>query len=134
NRSVKVARNIQDDAYKVEQVNGKLTTKLQREPTIDELAQEMDLSKQKLSLIINSRFHIKSLYDSIDGEDGNKTSLLENMECKESKHNYTMQDEKLWLKDCLEKLTDREKFVISNKYYKDKTQSEMSAVLSVSQP
>lgn len=129
---VKVSRSLKQIAIKAKGVSEALSKKLGREPSIDEIASELDVEKEDLLLALESTVSVEYLHGVIHEEEGTPICLMDkisqNGECEEEK---VVQN--ILLKEVLSKLEKRERQIIMLRYFEDKTQSEIGEILEISQ-
>ena len=130
NNMVRVSRSMRDTAYKAMQTKELLTGRNLREPTIEEIAAEMGCPKEDVVLALESIVEPSSLYDPVYS-DGRDTIFVMDL----IKDNYTDSDwlEEIALKQAMENLSEREKKILSLRFFVGKTQIEVSREVGISQ-
>ena len=128
---LKVSRSLKETAYKAFQVKEKMMEELNREPTLEELAQQMRLAREELVMALEAGAEVESLYKPILQKDGKETELLEKIEEKTSQEEQTIN--RILLNQLLEELTGKERQVIYMRYYAEKSQGEIGRMLGISQ-
>ena len=131
NNSVRVARSIKDTAYKALKIKEELTNKLNKEPTIDAIAKELDLTELEVSNALDSMKDTVSMFEPIYNDGGDTIYLFDQLEDK--KNNLSDIDIKLSLKDAINNLKEKEKYIINERYLIGKTQMELASELGISQ-
>jgi RNA polymerase sporulation-specific sigma factor len=131
NTPIRVSRSLRDIAYKVLQVRDQLAHKLSREPTMDEIASELEFSREEIIFALDSTQEPVSLFEPIYHDGGDPIFIMDQI--KDEKN----QDEK-WLevisiKDALHKLNEREKLILTLRFYRGKTQMEVAEEIGISQ-
>ncbi len=127
---VRVSRSLKDMAYKAMQTKEKLSEKLGREATIIEIAKEMDVKKQDVVLALEAIVDPVSLYEPVFSDGGDTIYVLDQVSDNSTDGNWI---EEIAIKDALLKLNDREKKIISLRFFKGKTQVEVSKEIGISQ-
>jgi RNA polymerase sporulation-specific sigma factor len=130
NNSVRVSRSIRDTAYQSLQAKQKLTQELDREPTIDEIANEIGLDTFSVSNALDAISDTISLNQPVY-KDGNETVRIMDQISDTKSHEDFL--EEISLKDALVKLTMREKEILTLRYFIGKTQMEVSNEVGISQ-
>ena len=131
NNSVRIARSIKDISYKALKVKEELTNKNNKEPSIKEIAEILELSEYEVSSALESMRETVSMFDPIYSDSGDTIYLSDQLEDKKSNmHNI---DEKIALKEAIKKLKDREKYIITERYMMGMTQMEIAQELGISQ-
>ena len=130
NNMVRVSRSMRDTAYKAMQTKELLTGRNLREPTIEEIATEMGCPKEDVVLALESIVEPSSLYDPVYS-DGRDTIFV----MDQIRDNCTDTDwlEEIALKQAMENLSEREKKILSLRFFAGKTQIEVSKEVGISQ-
>lgn len=130
NNSVRVSRSMRDTAYHAMQVKEKLINKMNREPTVEEIAKEMKLPKETVVLALEAIVEPVSLYEPLFS-DGNDTVYVMD-QIGDSFDDKDWLDE-ISMKDAIKNLSDREKKIIGLRFFKGKTQMEVASEIGISQ-
>ena len=130
NNSIRISRSMRDTAYKAMQVKERLMNDKQREPTIEEIARELDIPKEEVVLALESIVEPVSLYEPVYSDGGDTIYVMDQV----GDHN----DDKNWLdeialKEAIRHLSDREKRILNLRFFKGMTQIEVSAEIGISQ-
>ena len=128
---IKVSRTLKELAYKSIQAKERLMPKLGREPTMEELSEELGVEKEELAQAMEAGTEVDSIYRPIHQKEGSEIRLLDKIEEKES-HEETVID-RIVLGQLLESLDAAEKKLIYLRYFVDKTQSEVGRIMGISQ-
>ena len=131
NNSIRIARSIKDISYKALKVKEELTNKNNKEPSIKEIAEILELSEYEVSNALDSMRETISMFDPIYSDSGDTIYLSDQLEDKKS--NMYNIDDKIALKDAIKKLKDREKYIITERYMMGMTQIEIASELGISQ-
>lgn len=129
---VKVSRSLKQLAVKIKMQGEMLSKKLGREPTIEELAQQIGVEKEEIVMAIESNFSVEYLQGVIHEEEGSPIHLIDKISQKGETEEEKVVDNIL-LKEVLGKLDKRERQIIMLRYFEDKTQSEIGELLNISQ-
>ena len=131
NTQVKISRPIKDLAYAILKEKEKYLNQYQREPTINELSQNLNIDKKNIIEAIQSTQSIASFQDVVGSDDQNELSLLDvvSLDQETLKHYHDHLD----LKKAFDCLNQREKQVIQERYYQGYSQCEIADELFVSQ-
>ncbi|MBC5997523.1 RNA polymerase sporulation sigma factor SigF [Romboutsia ilealis] len=129
---VKVSRSLKQIAIKAKTQTEVLTKKLGREPSIEELAHELDVEKEDLVMAMEANFSVEYLHGVIHEEEGSPICLIDKISLKGENEEERVIDN-LLLKQVLDKLEKRERQIIVLRYFEDKTQSEIGDILNISQ-
>ena len=128
---IKVSRSLKEISYKAFLAREKLQKCLQREPTVDELAKEMQVEKEELAMALEASVEVESLYKPVYQKDGNEIPLLERLEETECYEEKVIN--RLLLTQLLEDLGKEERKLIYLRYFENKTQTEIGHMLGISQ-
>ncbi|SHE63996.1 RNA polymerase, sigma subunit, RpoX/SigF [Thermoanaerobacter uzonensis DSM 18761] len=126
---IKVSRSLKELSTKAFYVKEILSNELNREPTINEIAERLNVSPEEIAMAFESSATAESLYDNITHDEDDR--LLIEMVSEEEKEVDI--DDKLALQMVINKLKPREKQIIFLRYFKDMTQMEVANILGISQ-
>ncbi|WP_040211320.1 RNA polymerase sporulation sigma factor SigF [Clostridium polynesiense] len=128
---IKVSRNTKNLARKLHYDKEELTKKLDREPTVEELANFTGIEKEEIIFAIESSNSMQYLYDTIHQDDGSPVLLIDKL--SESAEDDKNMIDKLALKEALSNLDGKARQIIMLRYFKDKTQTQVANLLGISQ-
>lgn len=128
---IKVSRNLKTEAKKIRFCKEQLTKELNREPTIEEIAEKSELDKEEVLLAIESTSNLHYLYDTIHQDDGAPVLLIDKL--SETGVEDTSMIDRIALKEALGSLDDKSRQIIMLRYFKDKTQVQVAKLLGISQ-
>ncbi|MDD5936482.1 MAG: RNA polymerase sporulation sigma factor SigF [Clostridiales bacterium] len=128
---IKVSRSLKETANKIRIVREELEAKNGREPTIEEISSVLELAKEEVVLALESGAEVESLYKTIYQGDGNAIFLIDKLEQTDDESNAMINH--MALKEVMNSLNDKEKNIITLRYFKDKTQTEIANELGISQ-
>ena len=128
---IKVSRPMKEIATKSRYVTEMLTAKLGRQPTISELAQEMNISTEELVVAMEAGLDVESLHATIYQGDGSPIFLIDKLAQKKDDGDSVVN--MLTLKQLIARLKPKERQVIILRYFQDKTQMEVAKTIGVSQ-
>ena len=131
NNSIRVSRSLRDIAYRALQAREMLTRKNGKEPSVEEIAQEIELPTKSVSFALDAISDTISLNDPVYDDGGDNVHVLDQIadpKCDDDNLN-----EILSLKSALNKLQKREKEILLLRYFIGKTQIEVSDAIGISQ-
>jgi RNA polymerase sporulation-specific sigma factor len=131
NNSIRVSRSLRDIAYKAMLTREKLINQNSREPTINEIAKELDIPSQDVATSLDAVSEPISLFDPVFNN-GNETVFVMD-QVKDEKNTDENWLENIALKEAMKNLTDREKLILSLRFYNGKTQMEVAEDIGISQ-
>ena len=128
---IKVSRNVESLAKKLHFDKEALTKKLNRDPSIEELAEFSGINKEEILFALESSASMQYLYEVIHQDDGAPVLLIDKLsENAEEDKNLT---ERIALKEALNNLDVKSRQIIVLRYFKDKTQIQVAKMLGISQ-
>ena len=128
---IKVSRNVKSLAKKLHFDKEALTKKLNRDPSIEELAEFSVINKEEILFALESSASMQYLYEVIHQDDGAPVLLIDKLsENAAEDKNLT---EKIALKEALNNLDTKSRQIIILRYFKDKTQIQVAKMLGISQ-
>lgn len=130
NTSIRVSRSMRDLAYKAMQAKEKLINERQEEPTIEEIAKEIDVPRSDIVLALEAIGEPASLYDPIYSESGDTIYIMDQIGDKNDDMNWLNE---IALKDAIVNLGQREKRILSLRFFQGKTQVEVAQEIGISQ-
>jgi len=131
NSAIRVSRSIRDVAYRVLQCKESLMTALGREPTLEEISRELDLPESDVSQALDAVCAPISLYDPVYADGGDPLTVMDQV--RDTKNTESSWMEHIALADAFRALGDREKQILSLRFYDGKTQMEVAGMVGISQ-
>lgn len=130
NNTVRVSRSMRDTAYHAMQIKEELTTENGKEPTVEQIAEVMNIPKENVVLALEAIVEPVSLFEPVFSE-GNDTIYVMD-QVGDSRDDNDWLDE-ITIKEAIRNLSDREKKILSLRYFKGKTQMEVANEIGISQ-
>lgn len=131
NSAVRVSRSMRDTAYKVLQAKECYVNEHQREPTIEEIAQILELRREDVVLALDSTIAPVSLYEPVYSDGGDTICVMDQV--KDIKNTDDSWLEHIALKEAISRLGEREKRILNLRFFEGKTQMEVSGEVGISQ-
>lgn len=131
NSSLRVSRSMRDTAYRVLQVKEKYINEHQREPSVEEIAKILELKREDVVFALDAIVDPLSLYEPIYSDGGDTICVMDQV--RDDKNTDESWLEHIALKEAIKKLTDREKKILSLRFFEGKTQMEVSSEVGISQ-
>ena len=128
--AVHVSRSMRDTAYHAMQVKEELTNTLGREPTVEEIARELNVPKEDVVLALEAIVEPVSLYEPVFSDGADTVYVMDQVGDRRDDNDWL---EELAFKEALKKLSDREKRILSLRYMRGKTQMEVADEIGISQ-
>ncbi|MBQ7669451.1 MAG: RNA polymerase sporulation sigma factor SigG [Clostridia bacterium] len=131
NNSIRVSRSIKDLAYRALQTKEELQRQTGREPTVEMIAEKLGEKPDAVASAMEAIADPVSLYDPVYNDGGDSVYIMDQIGDTENTPDKWLED--IALKDALKKLNEREKMIISLRFYKGKTQMEIADEIGISQ-
>ena len=131
NNSIRVSRSLRDIAYKTVSAREALTRELDREPTLDEIAERTSISREEIIQSLDAIQSPLSLYEPIYSDGGDTLYVMDQISDKKNKEDNWVQE--IALCEALKKLPKREQRIIKMRFYEGKTQMEIAQEIHISQ-
>ena len=126
---VKISRSIKELALRIHRTQEKLQGTLGRDPTIVEIAEELLLPVQEVVAALEAVQPPTSIYSQSVRDDGDSILLLDHLRRTDDDGAF----ENLVLREVISKLPSKEQTIIKMRFFEDRTQSEIAAVIGLSQ-
>ena len=130
NGVIRVSRSMRDTAYHAMKMKEELTAQLNREPTVEEIAARLNTDKESVVLALESIVEPVSLYEPVFSDGTDTVYVMDQVGDTSDDRDWL---EELAFKEALKKLSDREKKILSLRYFKGKTQMEVAEEIGISQ-
>ena len=131
NNMVRVSRSIRDLAYKVLQAKEKLNKEKSREPTIEEIAKELNVGKEDIVLSLDAIQDPISLQEPVYNDGPESVYVMDQV--RDKKNTDEMWIENLTINEALKRLNDKEKMIIDKRFFLGRTQMEVADEIGISQ-
>lgn len=131
NSTMRVSRAMRDTAYKVLQAKEAYMAKHQKEPTVEEIAKMLDLKREDVVFALDAILEPVSLYEPVYSDSGDTVCVMDQV--KDSRNTDEMWLERIALKEAVSHLSERERKILSMRFFQGKTQMEVSAEIGISQ-
>lgn len=131
NNSIRVSRSLKDIAYKALQAKERLSYELSREPTVTEIANDIEVAREDVVLAMDSIQDPVSLFEPVFHDDGDAIYVMDQVQ--DMKNTDERWIENISLSEAMNKLTDREKHILKMRFFEGKTQMEVAEEIAISQ-
>ena len=131
NNSIRVSRSVRDLAYKVIQFREKYTKDNGKEPSIEEIAKELETTKEDIAFSLDAIQDPVSLQEPIYNDGAESIYIMDQV--KDSKNTDELWAEKITIKGAMQRLTDKEKMIINKRFFDGRTQMEVEEEIGISQ-
>lgn len=130
NNSVRVSRSMRDTAYRAIQVRERLSNEMNREPTVEEIAKELDMKKEQVVIALEAIVEPVSLYEPVYSDGGEAIYVMDQIGDKNTADSWM---DEILLRDAIKNLSDREKRILNLRFMLGKTQTEVADEVGISQ-
>ena len=131
NNSIRVSRSLRDTAYKAIYAREGYLKKNLKEPTINEIAEEIGIAKEDIVYAMDAIQTPMSLYDPVYTEGGDTLYVMDQISDKKNREENWV--EVIALNEAVKKLSERERHIIELRFYQGKTQMEVAEEIQISQ-
>jgi len=131
NSAIRVSRSIRDVAYRVLQCKETQLIRLGREPTLEEIAKELELTVEDVAQALDAVCAPVSLHDPVYTDGGDPLTVMDQV--RDTKNTEAHWMERISLRNAFQGLDSREQQILSMRFYDGKTQTEVANVLGISQ-
>ena len=131
NNSIRVSRSLRDTAYKAIYAKEGYMKKHLKEPTVQEIAEEIGISKEDIVFALDAIQVPMSLYEPVYSDGGDTLYVMDQISDKKSKEENWV--EELSLEAAMERLNERERYIIKLRFFEGKTQMEVADEIRISQ-
>ncbi len=131
NSAIRVSRSMRDTAYRVLQAREKLQREQQREPTVEQIARELDIPREEVVFAMDAVCDPVSLFEPIYSDSGDAVCVMDQV--RDSRNTDEDWLEQIALKEAMSRLSARERLILALRYSDGKTQMEVSGEIGISQ-
>lgn len=128
---VKISRSMRDNAYRALTAREELMNKLQREPTVEEIAAQIELPREMVVFALEAISDPVSLYDPVFQDGSDAICVMDQV--RDIGNTDDSWIEQLSMKQVMESLSQREKRILALRFYDGKTQMEVASEIGISQ-
>ena len=131
NSAIRVSRSMRDTAYRVLQAREKLQRENQREPTVEQIAKELDLPREEVVFAMDAVVDPVSLFDPVYSDGGDTVCVMDQV--RDTRNTDESWLDRIALREAVDKLSPREQRILAMRFYDGKTQMEVSGEIGISQ-
>ena len=131
NSAIRVSRSMRDTAYRVLQAREKLQRENQREPTVEQIAKELDIPREEVVFAMDAVVDPVSLFDPVYSDGSDTVCVMDQV--RDTRNTDESWLDRLALREAVSKLTPREQHILALRFYDGKTQMEVSSEIGISQ-
>ncbi len=130
NNPVRVSRSMRDTAYHAMQVRERLSNEFNREPTVEEIAKELGKEKSEVVVALEAIVDPVSFYEPVYSNGGDTIYLMDQIGSNETDGDWI---DEISMKEAIKSLPDREKKILSMRFMRGMTQTEVAEEIGISQ-
>ncbi|MEW6081403.1 MAG: RNA polymerase sporulation sigma factor SigG [Bacillota bacterium] len=131
NNPIRVSRSLRDVAYKALQVRDSLVNRLSREPTINEISEELGIPREEIVYALDAIQEPVSLFEPIYHDGGDPIFVMDQI--GDDKNEDLVWLEGIAIREALRKLSQRERLILTLRFFDGKTQMEVADEIGISQ-
>ena len=122
---------MRDTAYSVLQAREKLQRENQREPTVEQIAKELDIPREEVVFAMDAVVDPVSLFDPVYSDGGDTVCVMDQV--RDTRNTDESWLDRIALREAVDKLSPREQRILAMRFYDGKTQMEVSGEIGISQ-
>ena len=131
NTSMRVSRSLRDLAYRALRAREDLQRRLQREPSVDEIAGEIGSPREDVVKALDSIQDTISLYEPVFRDNGDTVFIMDQI--RDTKNTDERWMANISLSEAMSRLNPRERRILSRRFFDGKTQTEVADEIGISQ-
>lgn len=131
NNSIRVSRSLRDIAYRALQVRDKLVNENNKEPTVSQIAKELEIPREDVVFALDAIQDPVSLFEPIYHDGGDAIYVMDQI--SDSKNSDRSWVENISVNEAIKKLNDREKLILNLRFFNGRTQMEVADEIGISQ-
>ena len=128
---IRVSRSLRDTAYKALKEKERLTNILSREPKTEEIAKNLDMTPEEIIVALEAIQEPVSLFEPVFHDGGDTLFVMDQISDNKNKDGVWI--ENIAINEAMEHLSEREKNIVSLRFFEGKTQMEVSSEVGISQ-
>lgn len=127
---VKVSRSLKENGWRIKTVEAELTSMLGREPTVDEIATRVELTREEIVMTMEANREVDSIHRVVYENDGGEVCLGDQIAGEQEEEKV---ENHMVLRNLLEELSQKERDIIGMRYFGEQTQMQVADRLGISQ-
>ncbi len=128
--SIRVSRSVRDTAYRALQIKERLTNQFGKEPTIEQIAKELEKPKEEIVFALDAICEPVSLFEPVYHDGGDAVFIMDLLSDEKNDEAWI---EHIVLKEAMDHLTEKEKQILDLRFFHGRTQTEVAAEVGISQ-
>ncbi len=131
NNSIRVSRSLRDIAYKALQIRERILNVENRDATIEEVAKELEISKEEVAYALDAIQEPVSLYEPVYNDGADALFIMDQV--SDNKNTDELWTEDIAISEGMKKLNPRERMILKKRFFDGKTQMEVADEIGISQ-
>ncbi len=131
NNSIRVSRSLRDIAYRALQARDKLIREDNKEPSVSQIAKELELPREEVVFALDAIQDPISLFDPIYHDGGDAIYVMDQISDNKNLDDSWLQN--ISIKEAMKKLSGREKMILNMRFFDGRTQMEVADEIGISQ-
>ena len=131
NNSIRVSRSIRELAYKISAEKDRFLKEKEREPTVEELANILEVTKEEIVMSLDAIQMPISLQDPVSGNNVDNINIEDQI--RDKRNSDTHWAETITIIEAMKKLNDKEKMILGKRFFEGRTQIEVADEIGISQ-
>lgn len=131
NNSIRVSRSIRDLAYKAIAVREKLTKEENKEPTLEQIAKELNVEKEEIAFSLDAIQDPVSLQEPVFNDGKDNIYIMDQVH--DTKNTDELWAENITISEAMKKLNEKEKMILGKRFFEGRTQMEVADEIGISQ-
>ena len=129
NNALRVSRSLRDVAYKALQARERLSTELGREPTVEEIAKELEMKEEDVVFAMEAIQDPISLYEPVFSDGGDAIYVMDQIKDEKDRDDFWING--IAIREAMRKLNSREKKIIHMRFFEGRTQMEVADEIGI---
>ena len=131
NNTIRVSRSLRDIAYRSLQVRDALVSRLSREPTVAEIAEELKIPQEEVVYALDAIQEPISLFEPVYHDGGDPLYVMDQISDERNEDSTWL--EGITIREAMARLSEREKLILNLRFFEGKTQMEVAEEIGISQ-
>ncbi|OPJ59094.1 RNA polymerase sporulation sigma factor SigG [Clostridium oryzae] len=131
NNSIRVSRSLRDIAYRALQIRDRMVNENKREPTVSQIAKELNVPREEVVFALDAIQDPVSLFEPIYHDGGDAIYVMDQISDNKNVDDSWL--ENIAIKEAMKKLGDREKLILTMRFFDGRTQMEVADEIGISQ-
>ncbi|MBR5228789.1 MAG: sigma-70 family RNA polymerase sigma factor [Firmicutes bacterium] len=131
NNSIRVSRSLRDTAYRALRAREHLLHLLDRDPSVEEIAKEIEMDTTDVQIALDAIQDTVSLYEPVFRDNDDTVFIMDQI--KDNRDGEEKWMENISLYEAIKELKPRERYILDRRFFDGKTQTEVADEIGISQ-